>query len=76
MFCFPSPHISCDGGLVSQAKKRKNWTLEVLWVPEKVRLLSDKSWLQSQLENVVFPFMTASLFQESIEFVFQFSFAY
>ena len=41
------------GRSVGQNKK-KEWTLEKVWVPEKARLLSKKAWLQSQLENVVF----------------------
>ena len=58
MFLLPSP-LSCDGGSVGRAKKKKKerkkeWTLEGVWVPEKAGLLSKKAWLQSQLENVVF----------------------
>ena len=41
------------GRSVGQNKK-KEWTLEKVWVPEKARLLSKKAWLQSQLENEVF----------------------
>ena len=38
----------------SIGQKKKEWTLEEVWVPEKAELLSKKPWLQSQLENVVF----------------------
>ena len=38
------------GRLIRQ-KKKKEWTLEGEWVPEKAGLLSKKAWLQSQLEN-------------------------
>ena len=51
MFRFPSPRLLwwwVDG---SGKKKR---TLEGVWVPEKVGLLSTKAWLQSQLERVIF----------------------
>ncbi len=41
----------------SVGKKKKEWTLEGFWVPEKAGLLSKKAWLQSQLENVVFSFV-------------------
>ena len=55
MFRFPSPCLFWwwVGRSVGQNKK-KEWTLEKAWVPEKARLLSKKAWLQSQLENVVF----------------------
>ena len=50
--CFVFHHpVSCDGESVGPAKK-KEWTLEGVWVPEKARLLSKKAWLQSQLQNL------------------------
>ena len=56
--CFVSHRpVSSDGGSVGRSvgqNKKKEWTLEKVWVPEKARLLSKKAWLQSQLENVVF----------------------
>ena len=55
--CFFSHRpVTCDGGSIGRPKKkRKNeWTLAGVWVPQKAGLLSKKAWLQSQLENVVF----------------------
>ena len=53
--CFVSHGaVSCDGGSVGQARKKKERTFEGVWVPEKAGLLSKKAWLQSQLENAVF----------------------
>ena len=43
------------GRFIGQKKKRKKeWTLEEVWVTEKAGLLSKKAWLQKQLENLVF----------------------
>ena len=63
--CFVSHRpVPCDGGSVSREKQKQKQnkkkkeneerTLEGVWVPEKTGLLSNKAWLQSQLENVVF----------------------
>ena len=54
MFRFPSPRLLWWRVGRSGKKKKKAWTLEVVWVPENAGLLSKKAWLQSQLENVVF----------------------
>ena len=54
--------VSCGGGSVGRAKKKKSeWTLEGVWLPEKAALLSKKAWLKSQLENVVFSFVNRSI---------------
>ena len=57
MFRFLSPRLLWWWVGRSGKKKKKEWTLEVVWVPENARLLSKKAWLQSQLENVVFSTM-------------------
>ena len=57
MFRFPSPRLlwwSVGRSVGQSGKKKKEWTLEVVWVPENAGLLRKKAWLQSQLENVVF----------------------
>ena len=38
----------------SVGQKKKESTLEGVWVPEKAGLLNKKAWLESQLENMVF----------------------
>ena len=55
--------VFCDGGSVGRSaqKKKKERTLEGVWVPEKAGLLSKKAWLQSQLENVLFSFVVRSI---------------
>ena len=53
MFRFPSPRLLC-WWVGRSGKKRKEWTLEGVWVSEKARLLGKKAWLQIQLENVAF----------------------
>ena len=70
--------VSCDASSMlgrSNRHKKKEWTLEGVWVLEKARLLSNKDWLQSQLRNV-FLFIIPCLFQKEIQFVFQITFAY
>ena len=44
-------------GRLGKKKKKQELILEEVWVPEKARLLSEKAWLQSQLENMVFSFV-------------------
>ena len=53
MFRFPLPRLLW-WWVGQSGKKKKEWTLEEVWVPEKAKLLSKKAWLQSQLENAVF----------------------
>ena len=57
MFRFPSPCLLCwwvGRSGKKQQQQQKEWTLEGVWVPDDAGLLSKKTWLQSQLENVVF----------------------
>ena len=57
MFLLPSPRLLrwWVGWSGKKKNKKKNeWTLGGVRVPEKAGLLSKKAWLQSQLENVVF----------------------
>ena len=63
MFRFPWPRLLWwwVGRLGKKKKKKKERTLEGLWVPEKAGLLNKRAWLQSQLENVVFSFVTRSI---------------
>ena len=57
-----APSLVMVGRSVGQKKKKKKErTLEGLWVPEKAGLLNKRAWLQSQLENVVFSFVTRSI---------------
>ena len=44
--------------------RSEEWTLEGVWVPEKAGLLSNKAWLQSQLENVVFSTIVSMLIKD------------
>ena len=51
MFRFPSPRLLWwRVGRSGKKKKKKEWTLEVVWVSENAGLLSKKAWLQSQLD--------------------------
>ena len=55
--CFVSHRpVSCNGGSVGRAKK-KEWTLEGVWVPGKAGLLSKKAWFtKSTLKRGLFDY--------------------